>query len=439
MNMKTCANIFIISILIGFAYPCSCMEPSPPEEAYEDTDLVFSGEVTNIVVDGSGYYHQVTFQTIDVWKGENLEEIMVLTETYSDMCGYSFEINNEYVVYAYINTSGNYTNNCTRTNLLEFASEDLEYLNQLSICDDGYVEIDGFCFYEDDIAILQSLIDNSYASGIDLGCSDYPSSYCGSPNPQMDSPTDSWLWNIVDGQSYYFADGDGIVEPLELGLQEWNDSRLTSLMCGAYIYCQLSGEVPDNISDLTGIEVLRLELNYFDGVIPESVCELESVNYNDNLSFDFSYNQLCPPYPDCVPDGAVQYMDTSACEGCCYEEFLANENCEGASCFIPQCAENCEWEPMQCSGSTGYCWCVDGNGIEIEGTSQPSSEGFPDCEEIYLGDLNGDDSVDILDVIILVNHILSPAAIELDGADINNDGEVNVLDVVALVSIILDT
>jgi len=56
---------------------------------------------------------------------------------------------------------------------------------------------------------------------------------------------------------------------------------------------------------------------------------------------------------------------------------------------------------------------------------------------IIIGDLNYDNSVDILDVIILVNHILSPAAVELDGADINNDGEVNILDVVALVNIIL--
>ena len=55
-----------------------------------------------------------------------------------------------------------------------------------------------------------------------------------------------------------------------------------------------------------------------------------------------------------------------------------------------------------------------------------------------IGDLNYDDSVDILDVILLVNHILSPATVELDGADINNDGSVNVLDVVALVNIILD-
>ena len=58
---------------------------------------------------------------------------------------------------------------------------------------------------------------------------------------------------------------------------------------------------------------------------------------------------------------------------------------------------------------------------------------------IIIGDLNYDNSVDILDVIILVNHILSPAAVELDGADINGDGEVNILDVVALVNIILSS
>ena len=58
---------------------------------------------------------------------------------------------------------------------------------------------------------------------------------------------------------------------------------------------------------------------------------------------------------------------------------------------------------------------------------------------IIIGDLNYDNSVDILDVIILVNHILSPAAVVLDGADINGDGEVNILDVVALVNIILSS
>ena len=122
-------QIIIVLSIFGFLYPCSCMEPPPPEDAYEEADVVFSGEVTNMVISEEGYYYEVTFQIIDIWKGEYLEEITVLTELFSDTCGYPFQINNEYLVYAYTYSWGIYTNICTRTNLLEYASEDLEFLN----------------------------------------------------------------------------------------------------------------------------------------------------------------------------------------------------------------------------------------------------------------------------------------------------------------------
>ena len=54
------------------------------------------------------------------------------------------------------------------------------------------------------------------------------------------------------------------------------------------------------------------------------------------------------------------------------------------------------------------------------------------------GDFNDDQTVNVLDVIILVNHILSPEAVELDGADINEDGNINILDIITLVNIILN-
>ena len=68
-------------------------------------------------------------------------------------------------------------------------------------------------------------------------------------------------------------------------------------------------------------------------------------------------------------------------QDCCEEAEIALDNCGGFGCYIPQCTEECMWEPMQCWGSTGYCWCVDENGVEIEGTSIPSWQGLPDCEE----------------------------------------------------------
>ena len=178
-------------------------------------------------------------------------------------------------------------------------------------CDDGYMEINDLCFYQQDIDVLQSFIDNSYSSGIDLGCSDNDGWYCGSPNPQMDSIDDGWYWNVVDSVSYTFVNGNGIVEPLELGIQEWQNGRLKSLMCGAYIYCELSGEIPANINNLTEINQFRIEYNYLSGHVPESICEL-GLNDDDYLEFDLTGNNLCPPYPECIENG-IGYQDPENC------------------------------------------------------------------------------------------------------------------------------
>ena len=56
------------------------------------------------------------------------------------------------------------------------------------------------------------------------------------------------------------------------------------------------------------------------------------------------------------------------------------------------------------------------------------------------GDINADNSVNILDVVILVNFVLNlqiPNDIEFSSSDLNNDGMLNVLDIVHLVNMIL--
>lgn len=39
--------------------------------------------------------------------------------------------------------------------------------------------------------------------------------------------------------------------------------------------------------------------------------------------------------------------------------------------FVPQCDEYGHYTPTQCHHSTGYCWCVDRDGQELEGTRTP--------------------------------------------------------------------
>jgi len=52
------------------------------------------------------------------------------------------------------------------------------------------------------------------------------------------------------------------------------------------------------------------------------------------------------------------------------------------------------------------------------------------------GDLNNDNTVNIQDIIILINEIFTPSGVQ--GLDINSDGKVDILDVIALINIIFD-
>ena len=61
-------------------------------------------------------------------------------------------------------------------------------------------------------------------------------------------------------------------------------------------------------------------------------------------------------------------------------------------------------------------------------------------QSAVLGDLNHDGSVDITDVVLLVNHILgntSDTSFSTQDADINKDGDIDINDVVKLVNFIL--
>ena len=54
------------------------------------------------------------------------------------------------------------------------------------------------------------------------------------------------------------------------------------------------------------------------------------------------------------------------------------------------------------------------------------------------GDVNGDEVVNVLDVIQTVNMALGSQEPDYINADINDDGIINVLDIVSIVNIVLD-
>ena len=60
-------------------------------------------------------------------------------------------------------------------------------------------------------------------------------------------------------------------------------------------------------------------------------------------------------------------------------------------------------------------------------------------ESCLLGDSNGDSSVDIMDIILMIEYILSETTdFEMECVDVNGDGSLDILDVVTLVDWILN-
>jgi len=136
---------------------------------------------------------------------------------------------------------------------------------------------------------------------------------------------------------------------------------------------------------------------------------------------------------------SILFLSFIYTQDCCDAEDVAISDCGGMmGCYIPQCTESCAWEPMQCWGSTGYCWCVDEDGVEIPGTSMPSWQGLPDCAEFeyQLGDINYDGNVDVLDAIETIDLVLYGEYNPI--VDMDNNGVINILDIIDIIYIILD-
>ena len=204
-------------------------------------------------------------------------------------------------------------------------------------CESNYL-FNGICTEQSDLDVLQVFIDNSSET----------------INMEMDD------------------NNNGLIEPIELGTQYWQDGRITELNCNydlanefslsdlgisgqippeigtldaleilwlednqltgpipseignlehlEYLilhHNQISGSIPSEIGNLSNLEILKLDNNELSGYIPESICELNILfNWGNNLfgeNFAVYNNQLCPPYPDCV-DAYVGLQDTTGCD-----------------------------------------------------------------------------------------------------------------------------
>ena len=109
---------------------CDCKEEKTPIQAYNESQAVFIGKVTNVYPSENGDFEEVFFEIEQYWKGEFGFGRTVVVATAYTSCDKIFFEGESYLVYASSEVSGFYiTSKCTRTQEVLFASYDIEQLN----------------------------------------------------------------------------------------------------------------------------------------------------------------------------------------------------------------------------------------------------------------------------------------------------------------------
>ena len=163
-------------------------------------------------------------------------------------------------------------------------------------------------------------------------------------------------------------------------------------------------------------------------------------NHQGSTTRECNNDLVCDPgesLVDCFDDCCTEVGTLDNLDWCLIENIV------GISNFEDNLASG-NYLPAETSSATlNYrVWLLDDDGIEVVKTIDTEIDYQADvlfCEGI--GDVNGDGSVNISDIIALMGHILATFPItdpiSLCEADINEDGLYNISDIVALVNIIL--
>ena len=139
-NKTLIASILMLPILISIASACSCINLETTEQKLENAQYVFIGEVIDIEL-SNNYAEQLQeaqVRIIEYWNPSNFPEAVSLklyaTKDTGANCGYNFEENKQYLIYAYIDEeTGQLTTNSCMGNLeLSNAQNEIEELNELT-------------------------------------------------------------------------------------------------------------------------------------------------------------------------------------------------------------------------------------------------------------------------------------------------------------------
>ncbi|MBN2030545.1 T9SS type A sorting domain-containing protein [bacterium] len=127
--------LFNISLNHDFGFACLCPPPPPPKVALKNSDAVFIGQVIEMTIDTTDTFdfllapvYRVKLTVYASWKRAELGEIIITTFIESSLCGYPFEKDTTYLVYASMEEDTLFAGRCSRTKKLTESDYDLSEL-----------------------------------------------------------------------------------------------------------------------------------------------------------------------------------------------------------------------------------------------------------------------------------------------------------------------
>ena len=179
--------------------------------------------------------------------------------------------------------------------------------------------------------------------------------------------------------------------------------------------------------------------------IDNSFCqEIQMPECSEMTEIQCNISDDCDWLEDIINVSCINLPNLASCEfqmGCDWIEQTGYGNCSE----FDQNSSACE-ATVGCYGAYQYPgwysgWYCAGGTYQ---TNNSYCNGFyevdnGDCVEqtFYLGDINGDEFINVIDVVALVSIVLDDLGYN-SIADINYDNQIDILDIVALVSIVLN-
>ena len=293
--------------------------------------------------------------------------------------------------------------------------------------------------------------------------------------PPSDIPFSATSLPFDSGQPFTcFNDGDiaflndlngmnnlGYESALELGTQTWNTGRLKVFVAtytpnGAGINTTQIQNLPESISNLNELVTLYLEWNHLT-MLPNSFTNLNGLKnlYISNNRIEYLNSDFGNLTELKILDAGYNYISEIP------DSFINLENLDYLWLFnndisyIPNiCELDIQWSDMDNSyypyfAIGGNELCFPNNVPECILNSDHFDESLDQFYYSFMyvieqdcADINDDASIDILDILLIVDTIMNfdypDSADELyNHMDVNDDFEIDIIDLIALVNIIL--